>query len=78
VLWAAGGALLWLARQPKPSVTTIVQKIDLSGEVKLESLTCRTCGGTLNKDSVSVKAGAVFVNCPYCGAAYQIEEQPKW
>ena len=79
ILWAAAGALVWLALQkPKPSITTVVQKIDLSGEVKLQNLTCRACGGTLAKESVSVKAGAVFVNCPYCGAAYQIEEEPAW
>ena len=79
VLMAAAGALIWLAlQQPKPSVTTIVQKIDLSGNVKLQDLTCRACGGTLGKESVAVKAGAVFVNCQYCGATYQIEEEPKW
>jgi hypothetical protein len=79
VLWAAAGALIWLAlQQPKASVTTVVQKIDLSGDVKLQDLVCRACGGTLGKESVTVKAGAVFVNCQYCGAAYQIEEEPKW
>ncbi len=77
VLLAAAGALIWLALQQK-SETTIVQKIDLSGDVKLEQLTCRSCGGTLGKDSVSVRAGGVFVNCQYCGATYQIEEEPKW
>ena len=55
-----------------------MQKIDLSGDVKLQDLTCRACGGTLGKESVIVKAGAVFVNCQYCGATYQIEEAPKW
>jgi hypothetical protein len=79
VLLAAAGALIWLAlQQPKQSTTTVVQKIDLSGEVKLQDLTCRACGGTLGKESVAVKAGAVFVNCQYCGATYQIEEEPKW
>ena len=77
VLLAAAGALIWLALQQK-SETTIVQKIDLSGDVKLEQLICRSCGGTLGKDSVSVRAGGVFVNCQYCGATYQIEEEPKW
>ena len=77
VLLAAAGALIWLALQQK-SETTIVQKIDLSGDVKLEQLTCRSCGGTLGKDSVSVRAGGVFVNCQNCGENYQIEEEPKW
>jgi hypothetical protein len=79
VLWAAAGALVWLALQkPKPSTTTVVQKIDLSGDVNLQELTCRSCGGSLSKKSISVSAGAVFVHCEFCGAAYQLEEEPKW
>lgn len=78
VLWGAAGALVWLARKMPRQTTNIVQKIDLSGDVRLETLTCRSCGGTLGKESVTVKAGAVFVNCEFCGATYQIEEEPKW
>jgi hypothetical protein len=77
VLLVAAGALIYLARtQPQP--TTLVQKIDLSGDVNVQELKCRSCGGTLTEKSVSVKAGAVFVNCEYCGASYQLEEEPKW
>lgn len=79
VLWAAAGAMVWLALQrPAESKTTLVQKIDLSGQVNLQELTCRGCGGTLGSDAVSVQAGAVFVQCPFCGAAYQLEEEPRW
>ena len=79
VLLAAAGALVWLAMQrPKQSTTTLVQKIDLSGDVNLQDVTCRACGGTLSKESISVKAGAVWIHCEYCGATYQIEEEPKW
>lgn len=58
--------------------TTIVQKIDFTGDLALEELKCRACGATLSKDSVEVKAGAVVVSCPFCGTSYQIEEKPKW
>ena len=79
VLLAAAGALVWLALQrPKQMTTTVVQKIDLSGDVNLQDMTCRACGGSLGKESVTVKAGAVFVHCQYCNAAYQLEEEPKW
>jgi hypothetical protein len=79
VLMVAAGALIWLALQrPKQSTITVVQKIDLSGDVNLQEMTCRTCGGSLGKESISVRAGAVFVNCQYCGATYQLEEEPKW
>lgn len=79
ILLASAGAMVWLAlHKPKPSVTTIVRKIDLSGDVSLQDLKCHSCGGSLGKESVAVKAGAVFINCQYCGAAYQLEEAPKW
>jgi len=77
VLLVAAGALVWLARQRPVQVTTI-QKIDLSGDVDLEGMTCRSCGGSLSRKSISVQAGAVFIQCEYCGAAYQLEERPKW
>ena len=53
-------------------------KVDLSGDVSLENLTCKQCGGNLSEKSVSVRAGAVFVQCEFCGAEYQLEEAPKW
>jgi hypothetical protein len=79
VLILTGAAFVWIARQqPKVATTTFVQKIDLSGNVNLEGLTCRSCGGSLGKDSVKVKAGAVFIECEYCAAVYQLEEDVKW
>lgn len=79
ILLVAAGALLVLAYlAPRVATTTVVQKIDLSGDVRLQDLTCRACGGTLGSKSVRVEAGAVFVHCEYCGAAYQLEEAPKW
>jgi len=79
ILMIAAGAFLWLAlRTPAEVKHTVVQKIDLSGDVRLQDLTCRACGGSLSEKSISVKAGAVFVNCEYCGAAYQLEEEAQW
>ena len=79
VLLAAGGALVWLARQQTKHVTTtVVQKIDLSGDGSVQEMTGRSGGGTLSEKSIQVKAGGVFVHCEYCGAAYQLEEEPKW
>lgn len=71
--------LLLLGRMRTEQIThTIEQKIDLSGDVDLELLKCTSCGGTLSKKNVEVRAGAVMVNCPYCGSTYQIKEAPKW
>ena len=56
----------------------IVQKIDLSGDIELEKLKCKNCSAELDKDSITVKEGAIFISCPYCGTAYQMVEEPKW
>ena len=79
VLMAAAGVMVYLTRmRPQQHETTIVQQIDLTGDVNLEQMKCRNCGGALSKDSLELKLGAIYVNCPYCGATYQIEEEPKW
>ena len=67
-------------REPKPAQPPreIIQKIDLSGEIEMETLKCQKCGGELQQDSITVKEGAVFISCPYCGSAYQLVEEPKW
>ena len=64
-------------REPKPA-QQIVQKLDLSGDIQLETLKCQKCGGELQKDSITVKEGAIFISCPYCGSYYQLVEEPKW
>ena len=58
--------------------TEVTRKIDLSGDINLEDLKCRNCGAVLDRDSVDVRAGAVFVNCRYCGNDYQVTEEPIW
>jgi Zn finger protein HypA/HybF involved in hydrogenase expression len=79
VLLIAAIAIAYLARvQPKPGQTTTVQKIDLSGDVDIQEIRCRSCNAPLSKDEIDVKAGAIFVQCDHCGATYQFEEEPKW
>lgn len=68
-----------LSKMKMEQVThTYRQQIDLSGDVDLEKLKCKACAGTLSDKNITVKAGAVIVNCPYCGTSYHIEEAPKW
>lgn len=79
-LVAAAFGLIWFARrqEAKGGPQEIIQRVEISGDVSLEKMTCRSCGGTLSSDNVKVVAGAPVVNCPYCGASYHLEEEPKW
>ena len=70
--------IIYGLRKPKTRDVVIKRELELSGDINLEGMKCNQCGGTLSSENVSVKAGAVFVSCPYCSSEYQIEEAPKW
>jgi len=82
LIWTAaavGAFLAWRRLQPKPEQKiTIKQEVALTGDIDLASLKCRQCNATLNQSAITVQAGAVIVSCPYCGATYQMVEEPKW
>jgi hypothetical protein len=72
------GIVLYATTRLRPKETTVVQKVDLTGDISTQEMKCKNCGGTLTNKSLSVKAGAIFVTCEYCGSSYQLEEAPKW
>ncbi len=78
---AAGFILIWLFRRRAAAAAEaaqLVQKIELSGDIDLETLTCEHCGGRLSAENIQVIAGSPVVSCPYCNSSYQISEEPKW
>ncbi len=78
VALSIGGLVYLRTLKAKAQPQTIIQKIDLSGDIEMEKLKCRECGAELSQDSITVKEGAIFVSCPYCGSHYQMVEEPKW
>jgi len=70
------GFAWWQKR--KEQKVEITQKIELTGDLEMEKLKCQQCGAPVDKNSIEVKAGAITVNCPFCGTSYQIAEEPKW
>ena len=79
VILLTGVFLLWTGlRKPRTRDVIVKQELELTGDVTLENMKCRQCGGTLSSDNASVRAGTVFVSCPYCHSEYQLEEAQKW
>ncbi len=73
------GLIFWAARRPaQPQQTNVTLKVDLPGNVNMDSLKCRACGGTLSPEDVKMVAGAPVVTCPWCHTTYQLTEEPKW
>ena len=56
----------------------VTLNVDLPGNVKMDTLKCQSCGGTLAPENITMVAGAPVVTCPYCHTTYQLTEQPKW
>jgi hypothetical protein len=80
VLIAGGGFLIYLAGRGKMGAVTenVTYKVDLPANVNMDTLKCRSCGGTLKMENIQMVAGAPVVNCPYCHTSYQLTEEPKW
>jgi Na+/melibiose symporter-like transporter len=80
VLVGTGLALVWFAsRKPKEEgPVNVTYKVDLAGDVNLETMKCKSCGGTLTSENIKMVAGAPVVTCPFCGSTYQLTEEPKW
>lgn len=81
VLMLAGGiVLVVVASRSRPGEVTqnVTLKVDLPGNVNLDTLKCTSCGGVLTMDNIQMVAGAPVVHCPYCKTTYQLTEEPKW
>ena len=80
-LFIGGGVyLIYLAGRGKMGAVTenVTLNVDLPANVGLDTLKCKSCGGSLTMDNIQMVAGAPVVNCPYCHTTYQLTEEPKW
>jgi hypothetical protein len=77
-----GFGLIFLGGRMKPAAAdqpdNVTLQVNLPGNVKMDTLKCQSCGGTLAPENVQMVAGAPVVTCPYCHTTYQLTEEPKW
>jgi hypothetical protein len=80
LMMASGGYLIYSINRSKAGAVTqnVTYKVDLPANVNLDTLKCKSCGGSLTMDNIEMVAGAPVVHCPYCGSVYQLTEEPKW
>ena len=81
MLVLVGFGIIWFASRSKPAGapgTNVTLNVDLPGNVGMDTLKCKSCGGALSPENVKMVAGAPVVTCPYCGTTYQLTEEPKW
>ena len=74
-----GSIVLATRIKTEPDLPDIVNvNVDLPGNVSMDTLKCKSCGGTLAPKDVKLVAGAPVVTCPFCATTYQLTEEPKW
>ncbi len=65
--------------QEKAAQQNVTLQINVPGNVNLEKMKCKSCGGELRPENIKVDpAGAPVVTCPYCHTTYTMTEEPKW
>jgi len=75
MLFIAGfGIAYYLSKKP----TTIVQKLEVSGEMKAIALKCPNCSASVDANSIKMVSGVPYATCPYCGHTFEVAEEPKW
>jgi DNA-directed RNA polymerase subunit RPC12/RpoP len=75
MLFAVGfGIAYYITKKP----TTIVQKLEVSGEMKAVPIKCPNCSASVNPDQIKIVSGVPYATCPYCGQVFEIAEEPKW
>jgi hypothetical protein len=80
LLLGGGITILVIANRAKMAAASqnVTLNVDLPANVSLDTLKCKSCGGSLTMDNIKLVAGAPVVNCPYCKTTYQLTEEPKW
>lgn len=56
----------------------VVQKVELSGEMKAVPITCPNCGGSIPPEKIRIVDGVPYASCGYCGKTIEVAEEPKW
>jgi hypothetical protein len=70
--------VLAIRKNKQETAQNVTLQVDLPGETKISEIKCRSCGGTLSAENITLANGAPMVNCPYCHTIYQMTEEPKW
>ena len=66
------------AAKPTLVSQTFNVKMEGSGTFQEKEMKCRSCGAPLTDKDLKIVQGGVMAKCPYCGAVFAMQEQPKW
>jgi predicted Zn finger-like uncharacterized protein len=71
---AVVAGVYFMTRSPK----TVIQQVELSGQMKAAQIKCPNCGGNIVSSQIQINQGVPYAKCPYCGTTFEVAEEPKW
>jgi DNA-directed RNA polymerase subunit RPC12/RpoP len=78
ILFVIGVAIIvgiyYTTRKPK----TVIQRLEVSGQMKAASIKCPNCGASVDANQIKIVSGVPYATCPYCGTTFEVTEEPKW
>lgn len=74
LFFVAFGIAYYLTRKQK----TIIQKLEVSGDMKAVAIKCPNCAASVDANSIKMVSGVPYATCPYCGHTFEVSEEPKW
>ena len=78
ILFVIGVAIIvgiyYMTRKPK----TVIQRLEVSGQMKAASIQCPNCGASVDANQIKIVSGVPYATCPYCGTTFEVTEEPKW
>ena len=78
VLLTLGFAIAYVAYVFSRKPTTIIQQLELSGQMKAAPIKCPNCSASVDAKSIKIISGVPYATCPYCGNTFEVAEEPKW
>lgn len=78
ILVLVGFAVAYVAYVFSRKPTTIIQQLELSGQMKAAPIKCPNCGGSVDPNQIKIVSGVSYATCPYCGKTFEVAEEPKW
>lgn len=78
ILLSVGFAAAYIAYISSRKPTTIIQRVELSGQMKAAPIKCPNCSASVDVNLIRIVSGVPYATCPYCGTTFEVTEEPKW
>jgi hypothetical protein len=78
IMLIVGSAIAYVTYVFSRKPTTIINRVEVSGQMKGAAIKCPNCSASVDADRIKIVSGVPYATCPYCGTTFEVTEEPKW